>query len=201
MPLIQEAKITFQQFEKWIISFCLTSIFKMELKWEIPIFHDFTSHTLCKYGHHHGLHLSRLKTSWRELCPACTVWMWAQWQYRKQNFHKNHGGTLKYGHAGPEHQQLSTTTPECWEKRVLTLLISSLTRLEQAYLSSIFQTYLLFHYIRSALQHPWEFCNTCPLPAPVPCSNPHSTPPFLSITLIRLFHPDYRLQFKNNDHC
>lgn len=152
MPLIQEAKITSQQFEKWIISFCLRSIFKMELKWEIPIFHDFTSHTLCKYVHHRVLHLS-LKTSRSECCPACTVQLWITWQCPQQNCRKYHHGTFIDGHAGPGHQHLSSTTPEYWE-RGASLSSSNLSPNNQAYLSSIFQICVHFSYVSSVLQHP-----------------------------------------------
>lgn len=47
----------------------------MELKWEILIFRDFTSHTLCKYAHHPVSHWSWPKTSWRGRCLECTVWL------------------------------------------------------------------------------------------------------------------------------
>lgn len=74
MPLIQEAKITFQQSKKKrIIFFCLTCISKMELKWEILIFRDFTGHTLCKYAHHHvNIEVSLKRHEGEE---ACTVWL------------------------------------------------------------------------------------------------------------------------------
>lgn len=46
MPLIQGANITSQQLDKMNYTLCLTSIFKMGLKWEVPSFRDFPSHVI-----------------------------------------------------------------------------------------------------------------------------------------------------------
>ena len=203
MPLIQEAKITFQQFEKWIISFCLTSIFKMELKWEIPIFHDFTSHTLCKYGHHQGLHLSRLKTSWRERCPACTIWMWAQLEIQEAVFIKTivvpwYMNMLALNISIYLAQLLNA------EKRGLSPFSSngSPDSSKSTFPASARST-STSPMLGQTSDIPWGYCYTCPPPAQVLCSNSHSIPqgwqwPFFSIALIRLFHSDYRLRFKNS---
>lgn len=145
MPLIQEAKITFQQFEKWIIFFCLTSIFKMELKREILIFRYFCSHTLCKYVRHHVLHLSRLKTARSGWCPA-----------RNAQCGCEHSGdaqtrTVISSSTVPGHVDISMslrTTPESWEEARAPRLILHQT---QSDLSGIFQIFLHFDYTNSGL--------------------------------------------------
>lgn len=172
MPLIQEAKTTFQQFEKWIIFFCFTSIFKTELKWEIPIFHDFTSHTLCKYVHHHGLHLSQLKPSWTERCPAHAVWMWAWQEHTGRSGHKRHHGTSReHGHQHP-----SSTTPEYWQKMLLPLLTLSSTKIRWVCLPSTFQIFFHFSYRSRALWESYKYRGTFLSLTSVLSSNSHSTP-------------------------
>lgn len=63
MLLIQGANITSQPFDKMNYILCLTSILNMGLKWEVPSFRDFPSHTFFKYAHHRVL-LSQPKMTW-----------------------------------------------------------------------------------------------------------------------------------------
>jgi hypothetical protein len=72
MLLIQGANITSQPFDKMNYILCLTSILKMGLKWEVPSFCDFPSHTLYKYVHHREL-LSQPRMTWST--ATCTVHM------------------------------------------------------------------------------------------------------------------------------
>lgn len=71
MPLIRGANITSQQFDKMNYTRCLTSIFKMGLKWEAPSFCDFPSHKLYKYAHRRVLHVSQLKMAWSTATLLC----------------------------------------------------------------------------------------------------------------------------------
>lgn len=161
MSLIQEAKITFQQFEKWIISFCLTCIFKMELVWEIPIFRDFTSLTLCKYVHRHMLHVYQLKT-------ACTMWKEARWQRTKQNYLRHHPGALIHGTVQGASIHLAQHLDT--ERRVLVLL----PKFYQVCLVSILQTVSPTSLVQPYF--PWDDICTLPSSASVPCSRSYPTP-------------------------
>lgn len=200
MSLIQEAKITFQQFEKWIIFFCLTSIFKMELKREILIFRYFASHTLCKYVHHHVLHLSRPKTAWSKRCPA----------WNAQCGCEHSGGvqsrTVINTSMVPGYMDISMylrTIPEYWEETHAPCLILHQTQSIQLNQSFPVSSRSISTSTTS-IQASNIPGNTAMLPQPpasVLCSNSYSTPPgrqlsFLSISLDRLFHSDYRLKFE-----
>lgn len=162
----------------------------MELKWEILIFRDFTSHTLCKYAHHPVSHWSWPKTSWRGRCLECTVWLsppppryparlasacihWHSWILREEGSH-SHLISYQIRSSLPfQHLPNPFSMP--------TMLVPS---------SNIPGN--------TAMLIP-----TLPTPSPTLalCSNSHSIPPgwkspFLSIIFNRLFHSDYRLKFE-----
>lgn len=99
----------------------------MELKWEVPSFRDFTSHTLCKYVHHHVLHGSQLKSA----------------RSAGSQTHNAHMGLSDGTRSRKGTQIRELRTAQCLEEQGLILLIKSLTKLGQIYLVSILQ--LSFH--------------------------------------------------------
>lgn len=90
MPLIQGANITSQQFDKMNYILCLTSIFKMGLKWEVPSFRDFPSHTIqiwspscvtyksagdgMDYGYMHSAHGAQWQRMQQKWYPDTWTW-------------------------------------------------------------------------------------------------------------------------------